>query len=463
MKKIISIIIPIFSLEKDRLTNFLFVCKELSRLKNKINIIVAEQLSNNAESKIVEYLKIYPHINHIKLQIGDVFNKSILINRAFEKTDTEFIWIVDADFYTNYELVLKSIKPDNEFIRPFSETIELTSSETDTLLKTKYAKIERDEYSSSSANGKYSFIVKSEIFKRSGMMNENFMGWGFQDLDFVENRLILCDIANIDILGLHLYHPVASRDHVNENKLIYMGIKTSHEVGDTPSLNRSVNKKETPVDSKPLKKQNLDGIKKNEPTNLTTSVCRHIHVSYNDFISSVNLKKNIHVIKPSKHKQIQRDMTGRMKTSEESTNFLYYYINFIYTEYETLTSDFLFSNDYFLKNPLIYDSNIKNLIANSDVSTTTPPGGFVWLGVETKPKASQLNGAEYDEFVRTYLHSIKIYRKDFNPAGNFVVSTKSIKLNSREFYKKLLDSMRTWSSTEYEFLLISLKNIFIDN
>jgi hypothetical protein len=87
----------------------------------------------------------------------------------------------------------------------------------------------------------------------------------------------------------------------------------------------------------------------------------------------------------------------------------------------------------------------------------------VWLGVETKPKASQLNGAEYDEFVRTYLHSIKIYRKDFNPAGNFVVSTKSIKLNSREFYKKLLDSMRTWSSTEYEFLLISLKNIFIDN
>ena len=66
--------------------------------------------------------------------------------------------------------------------------------------------VSRDTYESSSATGKYSFIVERTTFNNSKKMNESFKGWGFQDLDFVENRLVSNDIKNLDNYFFHLYH-----------------------------------------------------------------------------------------------------------------------------------------------------------------------------------------------------------------------------------------------------------------
>jgi len=463
MKKKISIIIPIFSLEKERLTNFLFICKELGTIKNKVEIFVAEQLSTTSESKLVEYLKIYPHINHIKIQIGDVFNKSILINRAFENTNTKFLWILDSDFYTNYEFVIKNINSETEFLRPFSETIELTQSETNTLLQTKYAKIERDSYTSSSANGKYSFILKSEIFEKSGMMDENFKGWGFQDLDFIENRLSVCKMDNLNILGMHLYHPPASRKFVNENKSIYLGIQkpdqnqTTHaneptHIGVESNINHTINHDDL------IKSEvsNQFSINNNSQTEIYT----HIHVSYNNFLQKTKLNENVKIINPNIKKETKRDNVGRLSVSYNSRNFLYFYVKFICDNYINFKKCVMFSNDYFLKNHSICDSKMRNLIISYINKPTVQNIDFKWLGEFKKPKLSNRNGVLYNKFVKEYLKYIKIGRLDFNPNGNFIVSETAVRKNPFEFYENILRDMPDWTPQDYEFLLISLKSIF---
>ena len=157
----ITIIIPIFNLSENRLVNFLFILRKLEKTLDKCDVIVSEQVSKKSDLKSL--LKIYPKIQHMQFDIGDVFNKSILINRVAEHVNTEFIWIIDSDFYTNFEEVLTSLEEFTDFVRPFDELVILNKQETQNLVETNYVKIERDTYDTSSANGKYSFIVKAKI------------------------------------------------------------------------------------------------------------------------------------------------------------------------------------------------------------------------------------------------------------------------------------------------------------
>ena len=200
----LSVIIPVYNLGGDRLNNFCYVLRQLCNL-SLCDVIVAEQDSQN--TNIQRVLQRHSDVRYVPVHIaGTIFNKSTIINQATSHTDADFIWIIDSDFYTDFGFVIANISNEHDFIRPFRKVVMLNEDETDTLQETDSIRVTRKQYETNSADGKYSFIVKRSVFIKSGMMNEDFHGWGFQDLDFVNNRLVKCNKTSVDTIGFHMYH-----------------------------------------------------------------------------------------------------------------------------------------------------------------------------------------------------------------------------------------------------------------
>jgi predicted glycosyltransferase involved in capsule biosynthesis len=195
----ITFIVPIFNLSGERLNNF----ESLLHVFKKIdcNIIIAEQ--NPHFDKEIKF-KNFTH-KFIKID-SNVMCKALLLNKATENIDTEYLWFCDADFYLPYNEILKLIKNQN-IIKPFSYAIYLSQEETNHFIKGEEIKIKQNEQKPIiNKFGPLSFIVKNKIFKRINGFNPNYIGYGFQDLD-IANRL--SDFYNVDelnFIGLHLYH-----------------------------------------------------------------------------------------------------------------------------------------------------------------------------------------------------------------------------------------------------------------
>jgi len=453
MKKI-TVVVPVFCPKEDRLLNFLFNIKHLNTISDRCEIIVSEQ--SHPDSVIVDFLKIYPNITHLRFDLGDVFNKSILINRAYESTVTDYLWVVDADYYTNYEYVIDSIDDFANFTRPHSEVILLNESETTNLIETDYVKITRDSYESSSANGKYSFIVTSDGFTSAGMMNENFKGWGFQDLDFVENRLNTSDISNLNILGFHLHHPPASRNHVNDNKLLYMGVYSHQEkTTSLPQISKMIPAPEAAPPPPP----------KNNVTEVQDIVIpfHHTHITfYND--SGFPTTSSVELVHIPRTTSVRRGLSGTLGSTQSGMSFVFYYIKYIIDNYADLEGNLMLSTDFFKNNTRIYNSRTKCELIKS---SKPPPTGFVnfkWIGPTTKLQEKNLprgSVGEYEKFNRMYSpDTTKKPNLIYSKIGAFLVSTDSIKSNPIEFYKDIYDRRSRSGDSESLYMLMTLKNIF---
>jgi predicted glycosyltransferase involved in capsule biosynthesis len=449
-----SIIIPIYNLHNERLTNFFYTCKKIYNLIDKCEIIIAEQVSSRKDTNIKSFIQVFSRLKHIELEIGDVFNKSTIINRAFESTECDFVWIMDCDFYTDYEFIYDNIKKDTEFLRPFGEVVELTENETNNLCKTDYIKMDSDNYNSSSANGKYSFLVKSKIFKESGMMNENFRGWGFQDLDFIENRLVKCKMDVVDILAFHLYHQKAPRDYVNQNKLLYLGIDEKHKNSEIIKIKECITKQESINET--TKNVNLDNSVKIKTKNIET----HVNVGYynSSFFKNVKITKKILAKMTNKTK---RNKLGIPKIITKKTNFLFYYIEYIYKNYDNLTSYTLFTTDYFLKNVKLFDKNTKNNITNYLTNNILPDENFRWIGSVKKVNLKKSEYKDFFEFKKKYLGDFELGRIQYGVCGCFYINRDIVKRKPIEFYSSLLDGMKSWTDKEYRFFIIILNSFYL--
>lgn len=218
-----TIIIPIFRLSGHRFNNFCFLIKQLKKIK--VDILVCEQHSNLSVN-IEKFLSQYKKVKYIcKKTQFDYFNKSNIINLAFKTIDTKFGWVMDADFYADYNYIINQVETNYnhmDFIRPFSEVVLLDKAETESLYSINKILLYNNEYQINSEDGKYSFIVNRETFNNCGGFNEDFQGWGFQDLDFVQNRLPTESLRdNIKKQAFHLYHEVAEKKHAIYNRTLF--------------------------------------------------------------------------------------------------------------------------------------------------------------------------------------------------------------------------------------------------
>ena len=138
----VSIIIPIFNPSGDRFNNFCFILKKLYELIDSCEVVVVEQTSDNSNAQ--RFLQKFPKTKHISVDAGQIFNKSKLINHGVTQVDSEYIWMIDGDFYTDYAYIFANMGEFADFTRPFAKTIMLTEEETESLQELNYITIDRD-------------------------------------------------------------------------------------------------------------------------------------------------------------------------------------------------------------------------------------------------------------------------------------------------------------------------------
>lgn len=147
-----------------------------------------------------------------------IFNRSEARNAGVNKCSAKNIMIVDADNYISKKQINLSIdmlNKNNCIIRPFSYICYLNESATKRFYKEKDKFIFNDydyDYMHPSIisleNSGGSYITTKDIWNKSGGMDEEFEGWGLEDLAFN----MMCKAKSIKqkfIEGpnYHLYHP----------------------------------------------------------------------------------------------------------------------------------------------------------------------------------------------------------------------------------------------------------------
>ena len=219
-KSKIAIILPIYASNEYRIRNFEFVIRRLSINTPNSHIYVIEQ-ANNLKLIDSEVFK-YKNITHIKVDLGEVFNKSKLINYISHSITEKYMWLSDCDFYTNFSSVDTFLSNTHcDLVKPFTKILLLNKEQSDVCIKTNFIRA-HGNFPTNTQLGKFSFAVKTELFNEVGGFNENFVGWGFQDMDIIKRiQEHHPTTYTIKQLAAHLYHPKADMNNYDNNKKLY--------------------------------------------------------------------------------------------------------------------------------------------------------------------------------------------------------------------------------------------------
>ena len=223
----ITIVVPTFKLENERFDNFKFIVKRVC--DSRIPVIIVEQTINNLPTNVLKYIKYLDksYISYFPVLIDDVhMHKSKIVNVASSFIKTKYLWLVDADCYLKYEQVLKQVD-NQDVIKPFKYVVHLNKSETQELFKHGQVHIKKETRSLVKQFGPLSFIIKKYLFEQIGGLNENFIGYGWEDLEFANRVKKKFKVDQINLNGVHLYHKKAN-EHEN-NKYIYKTLISSVE------------------------------------------------------------------------------------------------------------------------------------------------------------------------------------------------------------------------------------------
>ena len=196
---------------------------------SSLNVILSEQIKSKNDKKITAtYGK---RITHIKYNSSESFEKSFLYNLAAKNTESEYLFFLDADVVLPFKKIENKLQSDkfSDFIKPFRSIFTLNEIDSTSFLNKEPIDLSRSV--SDTTVGKYAFIIRSSLFRKVGGFDESFKGWGWEDIDFVKNKLKLldCDIMD-DTLGVHLFHSPASRSEERANHFIFQQNSNSNKI-----------------------------------------------------------------------------------------------------------------------------------------------------------------------------------------------------------------------------------------
>lgn len=215
----VTIVIPVYKLFDYRLRNLSFILKTISKLP--VKVILVEQTSVDYYMKntrdIISSIPSILHVNYTS--IFEQFHKSWLCNEITSTIETEFIWFIDCDFYCNYEKVLTSTYNHYDFYQPYTICKDLNEYQTQQVTQT--GTICESYFNKNSSSdrvidvlGSLSFICKKTSLQNLGGFDENYIGWGLEDIDI--SMRILTSKHNIgkskDTMAVHLWHPITRTD-----------------------------------------------------------------------------------------------------------------------------------------------------------------------------------------------------------------------------------------------------------
>lgn len=202
-----------------RKRNFNFVVDSIMNT-TKCHLVICQQNNTlNDKKTSVSYEKRFTHIQY---NDSGSFKKSLLYNLGFKLCKSDYILFLDSDVllpFKNIESLL-NCNTYSHLIKPFNSVYNLNEEQSSDILQNQSVDLSSCEMES--RFGKFGFIVSKEQFKRCGGFDDRFVGWGWEDIDFIENKL---KIPNFDILdnifGVHLFHPISSRKHERSNYVLF--------------------------------------------------------------------------------------------------------------------------------------------------------------------------------------------------------------------------------------------------
>jgi len=210
----LTVIVPIYKLDNERKRNLYFIYERLSSLNFKL--IFGIQITKNDNFNFDYFNKFNANIEF--LEKYDYFNKSFIFNSCLELVDTKFVLLLDADVYFNFSETIKQIDENDEIIKPFSECSYLTEELTKDFILKKSVEITPD-LKKISALGGGAIIIRTDIIKEKKLyFDENFNGWGWEDIDFGDLIRFNClKIKTLEQIAVHLYHKPSVVSNINFN------------------------------------------------------------------------------------------------------------------------------------------------------------------------------------------------------------------------------------------------------
>lgn len=201
----LTVIIPVYSLDQERKRNLEFVYNRLVSFNFKL--IIGIQLKNIDED--LEYFNKFDkaEIKSFYENKYKFFNKGFIFNSCLKSVDTDFVMLLDADVYLPFSNLRDQIEVTDEIIKPFSECIYLSEQITQDFISKRKAEAP-PELKRVSALGGGAIIIKTDLITKNNLwFDENFSGWGWEDIDFGDLiRFNSLKIKTLDQVAVHLYH-----------------------------------------------------------------------------------------------------------------------------------------------------------------------------------------------------------------------------------------------------------------
>ena len=214
----LTTIIPVYKLSDDRKRNLEFLYARLKEQLPDSRVIISIQSSDDDG----DYYEKFDEVVYFKNN-NNTFNKSALINYSLDNIEisSSFVMLLDGDIYFKFKNLedQTSLLSDEKVIKPFSECVYLTESHTLEFIDKRKITLSGG-LKKISALGGGAIILKSSLIKDSSVRyDENFSGWGWEDIDFGDNIRSKFSIKTLQQPAIHLYHPVVAES--SSNNYIY--------------------------------------------------------------------------------------------------------------------------------------------------------------------------------------------------------------------------------------------------
>lgn len=145
---------------------------------------------------------------------GSRWSKSVAINRAVtsrvaDGTAKRWVWIHDADVVLPFAEIMGDLDPDETHaIQPFAKIVRLSREQTAEYMASGRVKIITATAPVCDIFGGGSVLMRTDSFIRARGFDEQFSGWGGEDVEFGERVATLFgDPVIVNRRGVHLWHP----------------------------------------------------------------------------------------------------------------------------------------------------------------------------------------------------------------------------------------------------------------
>lgn len=200
---------------KERLRNLNFLKSCLGGYN--LDVIICEDSDMDYISEFQQ-----ENIKTIQVPSGKEFNKSKLYNIACENIEQDYILFLDADVFLNFDSIIEALNSyEGDLVKPFDYVFQLDPELTNKFINLELEAEDLENSNRCSFWGKHSILISNKLFQESGGFDESFEGWGWEDLDFVNNQLKGIEPDVFNFTALHLYHPPAKKNLERKNYFLY--------------------------------------------------------------------------------------------------------------------------------------------------------------------------------------------------------------------------------------------------